>query len=186
VEKIHYTFAMKIQRNRFFLAALFFGWALSISTPLLAHEDAEHESDPAQTTGRVLGNISFPTTTRSPEAQQAFINGMLLLHLFEYPYARDEFLKAQALDPDFAMAYWGEAMTHNHPIWDRQDLQAARIAMLKLGNTPEERITRTPAAREQGFLASLELLYGPGTKAQRDLVYLREMEKVAVLYPFYL
>ncbi len=108
---------------------------------------------------------------------------MLLLHLFEYPYARDEFLKAQELDPDFAMAYWGEAMTWNHPIWDQQDLPAGRAALLKLGATPEERVTRTPAAREQGFLAAVELLYGAGTKAQRDLAYMRAMEQLAARYP---
>lgn len=181
--KIHYTFAMKIQRYCILIAALFIGCTLLFSSPLVAQEEAGQNAEQPVNKGRVLGSISFPTTTRSPEAQQAFIDGMLLLHLFEYPYARDEFLKAQALDPDFAMAYWGEAMTYNQPIWDRQDLQAGRMAMIKLGNTPEERITRTPAAREQGFLAALELLYGPGTKAQRDLAYMRAMEQLAVRYP---
>lgn len=174
---------MKIIRLRVFFAALFIGCTLSISSLLVAQEEGGHETDQSETPGRVLGSISFPTTTQSPEAQQAFIDGMLLLHLFEYPFARDEFLKAQALDPEFAMAYWGEAMTYNHPIWDRQDLQAARVAMMKLGDTPEERITRTPAAREQGLLAALELLYGSGTKAQRDLAYMRAMEQLAARYP---
>jgi hypothetical protein len=108
---------------------------------------------------------------------------MLLLHLFEYPYARDEFLKAQALDPEFVMAYWGEAMTYNHPIWDRQDLQAGRAALLKLGASPAQRIPRTSEPREQGFLAAVELLYGAGTKAQRDLAYMRAMEQLAARYP---
>jgi hypothetical protein len=148
-----------------------------------AHEGEDHVAQEQQPNGRVLGRISFPTTTRSPEAQQAFIDGMLLLHLFEYPFARDEFLKAQRLDPEFVMAYWGEAMTYNHPIWDRQDLQAGRAALLKLGGSPEERIPRTPAAREQGFLAAVELLYGAGTKAQRDLAYMRAMEQMAARYP---
>jgi len=148
-----------------------------------AHGDDEHATAELQSGERVLGKISFPTSTGSDEAQQAFIQGMLLLHLFEYPYARDEFLKAQELDPGFSMAYWGEAMTFNHPIWDRQDLQAARKTMMKLGATPEQRITSTTSAREQGFLAALELLYGAGTKAQRDLAYMRAMEQLAVRYP---
>ena len=74
-------------------------------------------------------------------------------------------------------------MTFNHPIWDQQDLQAARKTMMKLGATPEQRITSTASAREQGFLAALELLYGAGTKAQRDLAYMRAMEQLAVRYP---
>ena len=172
---------MKIQWRYFYLAVL----SLVLLTPvdLLAHEGEDPAAQEQKSSGRVLGRISFPTTTKSPEAQQAFIEGMLLLHLFEYPFARDEFLQAQALDPDFVMAYWGEAMTYNHPLWDRQELQAGRAALMKLGASPEERIPRTPSAREQGFLAAVELLYGPGTKAQRDLAYMRAMEQLAARYP---
>jgi tetratricopeptide (TPR) repeat protein len=154
-----------------------------LSSVAWSHEGDDHVDEQPEASGRVLGQISFPTTTKSSEAQDAFIRGMLLLHLFEYPFARDEFLQAQELDPEFAMAYWGEAMTWNHPIWDEQNLQGGRAALLKLGATPEQRITTTPAAREQGFLAAIELLYGGGTKAQRDLAYMRAMEQLAVRYP---
>lgn len=150
---------------------------------LLAHEEASGASAADNAPSRVLGHISFPTTTRSEAAQDAFIQGMLLLHLFEYPYARERFLEAQSHDPDFAMAYWGEAMTWNHPIWDKQDLQAGRDALGKLGATPQERRARTPAAREQGFITALELLYGAGTKAERDRAYMRAMEQMAATYP---
>jgi hypothetical protein len=182
-KEIHYTLPMKNQWRNFFLVASALTLAFLAPASLSAHEAEDHDAEEQKSGGRVLGRISFPTTTKSTEAQQAFIEGMLLLHLFEYPFARDEFLKAQALDPEFVMAYWGEAMTYNHPIWDRQELQAGRAALLKLGATPEERIPRTPAAREQGFLAALELLYGPGTKAQRDLAYMRAMEQLAARYP---
>jgi len=155
---------------------------LALPAASAAHEgEAAGHPDPAM--GRVLGSISFPTATRVAGAQQAFIEGMLLLHLFEYPFAREQFLQAQELDPDLAMAYWGEAMTYNHPIWDEQDLPAARAALLKLGATPEERLSRTPVAREQGFIAALEQLYGPGTKAERDQAYMRAMEQLADRFP---
>jgi hypothetical protein len=174
---------MKHQWRFFFLAVLSLTLTLMAPAGLYAHEGDDHEGEEQQAGSRVLGRISFPTTTSSPEAQQAFIEGMLLLHLFEYPYARDEFRKAQALDPKFVMAYWGEAMTFNHPIWDQQNLEAGRAALMKLSETPEQRITSTPAAREQGFLAAIELLYGAGTKAQRDLAYMRAMEQLAARYP---
>jgi hypothetical protein len=180
-EEIHYTFPMKNQWRYFFLPVLCLVFVLPAE--LLGHEEDDQTAQEQQSSGRVLGRISFPTTTQSPEAQQAFIEGMLLLHLFEYPFARVEFLKAQTLDPDFVMAYWGEAMTYNHPIWDRQELQGGRAALMKLGASPEERIPRTPSAREQGFLAAVELLYGAGTKAQRDLAYMRAMEQLAARYP---
>src|SRR5271157_4403704 len=71
-----------------------------------------------------LGTLTFRTSTLSPEAQTAFVRGLLLLHVFEYSDAAKAFQSAQAIDPTFAMAYWGEAMTHNHPIWDEVDVFA--------------------------------------------------------------
>jgi tetratricopeptide (TPR) repeat protein len=173
---------MKMLRSLLVMAASL-SLAFAVAGASYAHQGEDHSAEDEPRTGRVLGRISFPTTTQSGEAQQAFIQGMLLLHLFEYPFARDQFLLAQQHDPSFAMAYWGEAMTYNHPIWDAQDLDAGRRALLKLGPTPEYRLTRTPAAREQGFLAAIELLYGPGRKAQRDLAYMRAMESLAARYP---
>jgi hypothetical protein len=183
MNEIHYTFAMVNQSRNFLLALLVLTLVIVGLPAASARESDDPVAEDQQAIGRVLGRISFPTTTQSAEAQQAFIEGMLLLHLFEYPFARDEFRQAQALDPGFVMAYWGEAMTYNHPIWDRQDLQAGRAALMKLGASPAERIPRTPAAREQGFLAAVELLYGDGTKAQRDLAYMRAMEQLAARYP---
>jgi tetratricopeptide (TPR) repeat protein len=168
------------QKSSLAVFVLAFSLLLARSSP--AHEGGEAAAaEPSP--GHVLGQISFPTSSRVPEAQEAFIQGMLLLHLFEYPYAREEFLRAQQIDPELAMAYWGEAMTYNHPIWDEQDLAAARDALMKLGPTPEIRVSRTPVAREQGLLASLEQLYGPGTKAQRDQAYMRAMEQLATAFP---
>lgn len=173
-----------VSHRHIFLQKFLFAFLLFAALPVCwAQEEAAVPEVTELNTERVLGSISFPTMTQLPEAQNAFIEGMLLLHLFEYPDARVAFLKAQDLAPDFAMAVWGEAMTHNHPVWGRQDLEAGRAALRKLGATPEERITHTPAAREQGFLAALELLYGAGTKAQRDLAYMRAMEQLAVRYP---
>jgi tetratricopeptide (TPR) repeat protein len=132
---------------------------------------------------RVLGEITFPTATRSPEARAAFIEGMLYLHLFEYPSAAQSFQRAQQLDPGFAMAYWGEAMTHTHPLWNQQDVDAARAVLAKLGPTPQARAARAADARERDWLHSVETLYGDGDKRARDLALLAEMEAMAKRYP---
>ena len=73
-----------------------------------------------------LGSLSFPTSTRSESAQAAFEQGMLLLHLFEYPRAEQAFQAAERIDPAFAMAYWGEAMTATHPVWNQQNIEQGR------------------------------------------------------------
>ncbi|MEJ2343087.1 MAG: tetratricopeptide repeat protein [Gemmatimonadales bacterium] len=62
-----------------------------------------------------LGSLYFPTSG-NVEAQDDFLRGVLLMHSFEYDRAADAFRKAQEIDPGFAMAYWGEAMTHTHPV----------------------------------------------------------------------
>src|SRR5438552_436571 len=77
-----------------------------------------------------VGEVAF-ANTGSAAAQPAFRRGLALLHNFEYPTAAESFVEAQKIDPDFAMAYWGEAMTQTHPIWYQQDLDAARAALKK-------------------------------------------------------
>ena len=140
-----------------------------------AHNDAAHGSKPV----RVLGKLHFPTSATSADAQQAFIRGMLLLHLFEYDFAHDEFLDAERIEPGFAMAYWGEAMTFNHPIWDQQDRKAALAALGKLAPTPQARAAAARTPKEKAFLAAIDVLYGDGSKAARDQAYARAMQRMA-------
>ena len=109
-----------------------------------AHEGSHEAADEQTGSGRVLGKLDFPTSTQSAEAQVAFEQGMLLLHLFEYPFAEAEFQRAQAIDPGFAMAYWGEAMVHNYPIWDEQEPDKARAVLNKFAATPDARAGRAP------------------------------------------
>src|SRR6187551_224064 len=61
----------------------------------------------------MLGEINF-TATGKEQAQPFFEKGLLLLHSFEYEDAEEQFNRAIAIDKDFAMAYWGAAMTHTH------------------------------------------------------------------------
>ena len=129
-----------------------------------------------------LGKIDFPTSG-SPEAQEHFIQGALLLHSFEFEDAAEAFQQAQQIEPDFAMAYWGEALTHNHPLWEQQDAKAAREVLARLAPTPEERLAKAPTEREKDYLRTVEVLYGEGTKEERDFGYLEAIRKIAEKYP---
>ena len=129
-----------------------------------------------------LGSIDFPTSA-SPEAQEHFITGMLLLHSFEFDDAREAFLEAQKVEPDFAMGYWGEALTHNHLLWSRQNLDGGREAMERLGPTPEARIAKASTEREKDYIRTLDVLYGEGTKQERDIAYRDAMLRLAEKYP---
>ena len=96
-----------------------------------------------------LGSIDFPTSG-SPAAQPLFIKGVLLMHSFEYDDAREAFVAAQQADPNFAMAYWGEAMTFNHPVWQRTSPDLARTALNKLAPLPDAKLEANEIARVWG------------------------------------
>ena len=129
-----------------------------------------------------LGKISFPNSG-SPKAQPAFVRGVLLLHSFEYDDAIAAFREAQRIDPGFALAYWGEAMSYNQPLWYNENLDKARDALRRLGPTREARLAKAPTPREKGYLDAVERLYGDGTKRDRDRAYVDRMASLAREFP---
>src|SRR5688500_19461513 len=88
----------------------------------------------AQTTG--LGSVRFPNSG-TPRAQAPCLRGLALLHSFEYVDAAEAFREAHRVDSGFSMAYWGEALTYDHPIWGEHDSTAAPAALARLGNGTE-------------------------------------------------
>ena len=129
-----------------------------------------------------LGRIAFPNSG-SAAAQPHFIRGVLLLHSFEFDDAAEAFRQARQVDPGFAMAYWGEALTYNHPLWRYQDREAARKVLAQLGPTPDARRAKAPTPREQAYLATLDALYGESDKAVRDRDYAAALARLSAAYP---
>lgn len=157
--------------------------ALGLAFPAAAQQHMHHdEGHGPPITHEGLGSLSFPNSG-APEAQAAFQRGVLLMHSFEYDRAAAAFREAQAADPGFAMAYWGEAMTHNHPVWNQQDRDAALAVLARYAPTPAERAARAPTARERMYIEAVDVLYGEGTKAERDTLYQRAMEALSEAHP---
>ena len=129
-----------------------------------------------------VGEVRF-ANSGSPAAQATFLRGLAQLHNFEYEDAAAAFVEAEKTDPRFAMAYWGEAMTFNHPIWMEQDRDAAMKALGKLASTPEERRAKATTDREKAYIDALEILYGEGTKNERDARYAEAMRSLSAKYP---
>lgn len=129
-----------------------------------------------------LGRVDFPTSA-GPVAQEHFLRGVLFLHSFEYRDARDAFRAAQEAEPGFAVAYWGEAMTYNHPIWLEESYDEARAALERLGPTPEARAAKAPTEREKGYLGTVEILFGDGDKRRRDDAYAEALRRLSEKYP---
>ena len=123
-----------------------------------------------------LGKLDFPTSG-SAKAQAHFLDGVAALHSFWYEEALDYFRQATRVDPDFAMGYWGEAQTYNHPLWREQDTAAARSALEKIKDTSKL------MPKERDFIAAARVLFGEGDKQDRDIAFSKAMEKMYRDYP---
>jgi tetratricopeptide (TPR) repeat protein len=129
-----------------------------------------------------LGRISF-SNSGSAAAQPAFIRGVLLLHSFEYDDAIEAFRQAEKTDPNFALAYWGEAICYNQPLWYNESLDKARGVLARLAATRDARRAKAPTAREKGYLDAVETLVGDGDKLTRDRAYADRMAELRRQFP---
>ena len=138
-----------------------------------------------------LGTITFPNSG-SAAAQAAFIEGVKDLHSFQFDEAAVAFQRAQKADPTFAMAYWGEAMSHNHPLWAQQDDKAAKAILEKIAPTADARQAKARLPKEKAFLKAIDILYySPGdastsltaSKLARDMAYSDAMAAMYAQWP---
>jgi tetratricopeptide (TPR) repeat protein len=135
------------------------------------------------TRAQQLGSITFPTSG-APAAQPAFLEGVKDLHNFQFDEAAVAFQKAEQIDPNFAMAYWGEAMSHNHPLWAEVDVPAAQKSLEKLAPTPEGRVAKAKTDKEKAYLEAVnQLFYGSEDKLVRDNGYSQAMAKMYDRWP---
>ena len=56
-----------------------------------------------------LGDLHHPVSTKNPEAQQFFDQGLRFIYAFDHDEAARSFQHAGELDPKLAMAFWGVA-----------------------------------------------------------------------------
>ena len=119
----------------------------------------------------------------APAVRARFDRALALLHNFWYARALTQFQEILKVDPECAMAYWGAAMTYNHPLWDepsRED-EAAAWAHVQKGLT-----ARSQNDREHMYLLAAATLYkdaGAGTKRSRDEAYRDQMAAGHAKYP---
>jgi tetratricopeptide (TPR) repeat protein len=129
-----------------------------------------------------IGNVHMPISCGA-DANARFDRGLALMHSFWYDRALSEFDATIKTHPDCAIAYWGAAMTYNHPLWDvptETDVRAAR-AYLDRAKT-----AATRNAHETAYLAAADTLYGDGTpakKQQRDEAYRDAMRAMLATSP---
>jgi tetratricopeptide (TPR) repeat protein len=157
---------------KFALLALISTLTLSLAPDLLSAQEPQHHHDADEK----LGTVSFPTSC-APAVQSQFERGVALLYSFEYELADTQFVEVTKKDPRCAMAYWGQAMTLYHELWNRPtkaDLAQGAELLAKARSLQ-------PAGRERDYVLALSVFYTDTAKLdhpQRADAYAQAMQGV--------
>src|SRR5215471_16802228 len=144
----------------------------------------QHEGHEPPSAGSEEGlGLAHMETSCAPAVSVDFDRALALLHNFWYARAFERFTRIAKNDPECAIAYWGAAMTYNHPFWDppSQADEAAAWALVQRGLSASE-----ASAREKLYLAAVAALYkdaGVGSKSARDQNYRDAMAAAYAQYP---
>ncbi|HYH47388.1 MAG TPA: hypothetical protein VEG34_17035, partial [Thermoanaerobaculia bacterium] len=130
-----------------------------------------------------LGAHTFPVTTRSSPAQVYVSQGVNLAYGFNHAEAGRSFREAARLDPECAMAYWGQALVLgpniNAPMDPEDEPKARGLA--------EQALARRAAAgpREQALIEALARRYTgkADDRAAGDQAYAEAMRAVWQRFP---
>ncbi len=157
--------------------------ALLLAAPLLAddekqaghsiHGEAFNEG-PRQRAYLIpgMGDVTFPVTTKIPEAQQFFNQGVAQLHSFYYFEAERSFRQVAALDRDLPMAYWGLAMANVNNEKRAKEFLAI-VEKLKDKADPRERL----------WIAVLTEWYKNAAGEKRARAAIKALEAIVGDYP---
>jgi tetratricopeptide (TPR) repeat protein len=130
-----------------------------------------------------LGSHFFRVSTRHPGAQRFMDQGINLTYAFNHAEAGRSFREAARLDPDLAMAYWGQALVLG-PNINAPMNPADEPTALEYAQAASARAARA-SARERALIDALRLRY-TGDAAQRtanDRAYARAMRGVHEQFP---
>jgi len=135
-----------------------------------------------------LGNVHRPITTRSPEAQRYFDQGLSLIWAFNHDEATRSFAKAAELDPKCASCFWGVSLTvgpnYNLPFLSEQ---RAKVAYQALQQAEQNAHRASPV--EQALIAALAKRYptdrplDPASAIPVLVAYAGAMKDVAQRFP---
>ena len=132
-----------------------------------------------------LGSYHRPVTTDSPEAQQAFDQGLIWAFAFNHDEAVRAFDEARRLDPKMAIAAWGIALVHGPHINNPSMTEpAAEAAWKALGQARALAAGASPV--EQALIQALGARYAwpnPEDRTSLDLAYAQAMAEVAKRFP---
>jgi tetratricopeptide (TPR) repeat protein len=114
--------ALKPYKRTAFAAASAIVYLTSTAAALIL-ASAPPSSQAAQSVG--FGTVNFPVSCKA-QVQPAFDTGVAELHNFQYEQSLSTFAEVAKQDPQCAMAYWGQAMSLYHQLWDWPNAQTLK------------------------------------------------------------
>ncbi|BCR05645.1 hypothetical protein DESUT3_27140 [Desulfuromonas versatilis] len=130
-----------------------------------------------------MGKHTFEVTTGSQRAQQFFNQGINLAYGFNHAEAGRSFREAARLDPEMAMAYWGQALVLGPNINMPMDAADEPKALELIEKA--QALKAKASEREQGYIEALATRYSGKAeeRAERDRAYAEAMKKLSQSYP---
>jgi tetratricopeptide (TPR) repeat protein len=163
--------------------------SLSAQTPGHTHYTKPGGIGQAAATGQLaprlqkLGSHTFPVTTKSVAAQRFINQGLNLSYGFNHAEAGRAFAEAARLDPDCAMAYWGQALVLGPNINAPMDPAEEAPAYELVKKAVARKTKATP--REGALIDALSQRYSGKAeeRAARDKAYAEAMAQVVKRFP---
>ena len=157
--------------------------------PNHVHYKESPNSSQASPTGQVaprlqkLGTHVFPVTTKNKQAQLFMNQGLNLSYAFNHAEAGRAYREAARLDPDLAMAYWGEALALGPNINAPMDPGNEPKALEAIQKAVALKAKASP--REQALIDALTQRYSGHAEERRtrDVAYADTMRKVHLQFP---
>jgi tetratricopeptide (TPR) repeat protein len=115
-----------------------------------------------------LGALSWPISTKSPDAQKYFDQGLRLAANFNHAEARRSFRRAQSLDPDCAMCFLGEALILGPNINVPMDPAANAPAIAALSKA--QTLSSGATEKERGLMGAVAKRYSDDPSADRNVL----------------
>jgi len=130
-----------------------------------------------------LGSHTFPVSTRNRQAQTFMNQGLNLAYAFNHAEARRAFREAARLDPNLAMAYWGQALVLGPNINALMEPNEEPQAYELVQKAMSLRSRATP--RERAYIEALAQRYSGKAEDRlpRDAAYADAMRSVHQRFP---
>jgi tetratricopeptide (TPR) repeat protein len=130
-----------------------------------------------------LGNHQFLVSTKNKDAQAFMNQGLNLSYAFNHAEAGRAFREAARLDPNLAMAYWGQALVLGPNINAPMDPNSEGPALELIKKAVSLKSKASP--REQAYIDALAERYSGNAadRQARDHAYAAAMKKVEQKFP---